>query len=249
MASIRELWRYPIKSVGGERLVGSASVTDLGIIGDRGWGVFDTETSTVLTARRTPELLFARAAVVAGGGAPHGEAAVQITLPDESVLTSADGDATNSALSAWLGRAVELRRAGDEGGTYEVPLDFENDAEWVSWQGPGGAWHDSPRHRLSLVSLATMGQWDARRFRANVILDGDGEDDLVGGSVRVGAATLEVTKPIDRCVIVTRPQPGLERDLDVLRTINKERATFLAVGALVTTPGTMREGDKLKPVG
>ena len=235
MLSISELWRYPIKSVGGER-INIATVTELGIAGDRGWGVFDIETGTVLTARRTPELLFASAAVRGGE--------VEVTLPDGTTLSGADPE-IDGRLSTWLGRAVELRPAGEQGGTYEVPLDFENDEHWVSWQGPGGAWHDSTKSRLSLVSRTTMRDWDPRRFRANVILDGAGEDDLVGSTITVGSVTLNVTKPIDRCVIVTRPQPGLDRDLDVLRTINAERASQLSIGALVTTPGTMSDGDRL----
>lgn len=234
---VSEIWRYPVKSVGGER-VAMATVTELGILGDRGWGIFDVDTSTVLTARRTPELLFASAALTGEG--------VAMTLPDESVVASSDGDC-NQALSTWLGRPVELRAAGDEGGTYEVPLDFENDENWVSWQGPGGAWHDSNKSRISLVSRTTMRDWDPRRFRANVVLDGQGEDDLVGQAVTVGSTQLDVTKPIDRCVIVTRPQPGIDRDLDVLRTINAERAAALSVGALITTEGTISEGDTVQP--
>lgn len=230
---VAELWRYPIKSVGGER-VAEATVTDLGITGDRGWGIFDLDTGTVLTARRTPELLFA-SAKLAGDE-------VSLTLPDGSVTTSGDADC-NDRISAWLQRPVELRAAGDEGGTYEVPLDFENDENWVSWQGPGHAWHDSTKSRISLVSRTTLRDWDQQRFRTNVILDGAGEDDLVGTTVSLGSTKLQVMKAIDRCVIVTRPQPGLERDLDVLRTINAERATSLAIGALVEAAGTIIEGD------
>ena len=236
--SVREIWRYPVKSVGGER-VAVATVTELGVIGDRGWGIFDVESGTVLTARRTPELLFASAAL---SGAD-----VALALPDGSELSSAD-DECDQQLSAWLGRPVELRAAGAEGGTYEVPLDFENDENWVSWQGPGGAWHDSKASRVSLVSRDTMRDWDQRRFRANIILDGSGEDELVGVHVNLGSTELAVMKPIDRCVIVTRPQPGLERDLDVLRTINAERATTLSVGALVVTEGTISQGDTISTV-
>jgi hypothetical protein len=138
--------------------------------------------------------------------------------------------------SEWLDRPVTLTAAaGQDGGTYEVPLDFENDDAWVSWQGPGDAWHDSTVSRVSLVTTATLGDWDRRRFRTNVILDGAGEDELIGDEIDLGGARLGVMKQIDRCVMVTRPQPGLERDLDVLRTINAQRATFLAVGALVVT--------------
>jgi uncharacterized protein len=140
---------------------------------------------------------------------------------------------------------VSLTRADTDGGTYEVPLDFEHDEEWVSWQGPGGAWHDSGKHRVSLVSTATLGDWDQRRFRANIVLDGSGEDDLVGRRIGLGGTRLDIVKPIDRCVIVTRPQPGLDRDLDVLRTINRERASCLAVGALVLVAGDVAVGDEV----
>ncbi len=228
--TIAEIWRFPVKSVGGERLA-EATITDEGIAGDRGWGLFDVETGNVLTARRAPDLLFATAAIDDAGD-------VAITLPDGTVT------ADNAVLSSWLGRAVELHRAGDEGGTYEVPLDFENDENWVSWQGPPKAWHDSPRSRVSFVSRTSLKGWDARRFRTNVLLEGEGEDELVGHSVAVGAdVQLDVTKRIDRCVIVTRPQPGLDRDLDVLRTINAEHESCLAIGATVSAVGTIAEGD------
>jgi len=235
---VSEIWRYPVKSMGGEP-VSVATVTDLGVLGDRAWGIFDVETGTVLTARRTPEMLFAAAALTG--------ADVALTLPDGTELSSAD-ETCDQQLSAWLGRPVELRAAGAEGGTYEVPLDFENDENWVSWQGPGGAWHDSKASRISLVSRDTMRDWDPRRFRANVILDGAGEDDLVGIHINLGTTELAVMKPIDRCVIVSRPQPGIDRDLDVLRTINAERETFLAIGALVVTEGRIAQGDTITAV-
>lgn len=230
---VAELWRYPVKSLGGERLA-SAHLGEIGIDGDRWWGLVDTSTGNVLTARREPRLLFASARLL---DAEH----VVVTLPDG---TETDDD---DALSAWLERPVTLRRAGGEGGRYEAPLDFELDERWVSWQGPGRAWHDSAASRVSLVSTATLGSWDRRRFRPNIVLDGSGEDDLVGSDVTLGGCRLTLTKQIDRCVMVTRAQPGLERDLDVLRTVNRERASLLAVGALVATEGTVTVGDELRP--
>jgi uncharacterized protein YcbX len=79
-----------------------------------------------------------------------------------------------------------------------------------------------------------------------VIVDGEGEDAFVGHRIRVGAVEAEVTKQIDRCVMTTRPQPGVDRDLDVLRTINKERAGNLAIGCVVTTPGAIALGDAVE---
>jgi uncharacterized protein YcbX len=188
-----------------------------------------------LTARRVPELLFASARLVDGDPA--------ITLPDGTI---ADGD---DALSDWLGRRVTLRRAADVGTReYENPLDFEHDDDWMAFEGAPGAFHDSLRTRVSLVSTGTLGAWDRRRFRANVVVDGDGEDAWVGSTVAIGDVRLDVGKRIGRCVMTTRPQPGgIDRDLDVLRTINRTRDGCLAVGALVSHPGTVRIGDAVTP--
>ena len=52
-----------------------------------------------------------------------------------------------------------------------------------------------------------------------------------------------VCKQIERCVMVTRPQPGLDRDIELLKHINAERDTFLSIGALVASPGMVHIGD------
>lgn len=59
---VTQIWRYPIKSVGGERLE-RANVTELGVDGDRRWGLVDDSTGFVLTARREPKLLMATCAL------------------------------------------------------------------------------------------------------------------------------------------------------------------------------------------
>lgn len=228
-----ELWRFPVKSIGGER-VEACEIGEFGITGDRGWGVRDDRTGNVLTGRREPRLLMATARLVDG---------VAITTTHDGRVLETDADFTE-----WLGRPVSLVRAGDEGGCYENPMDAENETDWVSWQGPGGAWHDSGRSRVSLVSTGSLDGWDVRRFRANVILDGEGEDELIGSTVGIGSARLDIVKAIDRCVMVSRPQPGLGPDLDVLRTINAERDGHLCVGALVDTAGAVAEGDELVPM-
>jgi uncharacterized protein YcbX len=230
-----ELWRYPVKSLQGERL-DEAVITPAGIDGDRAGAIFDADTGLGLTARRVPELLYGRARATGSGG-------VAIELPDGTLAQDDD------ALSRWLGRAVTLYEASDSGArVYENPLDFEDEdaSEWIRFQGSAGAFHDSAATQVSIVSTGTIGRWDRRRFRANVLVDGSGEDDLVGARVRAGEAVLDLVKQIPRCVMTTRPQPdGIERDLDVLRVINRERGGFLAVGALVVQPGVVRVGDEL----
>jgi uncharacterized protein len=236
---VLELWRYPVKSLQGERLA-AADVGPNGFAGDRGWALFDLGTGLGLTARRVPDLLWA-----AGRVRPDGTA--EVVLPDGTVT------ADDAVLSAWLGRPVALRSADSLGAAprYEAPDDDEDDgaAVWHEWNGAPAALHDSSDFRVSFVSTGTLGTWDRRRFRANVVLDGEGEDGLAGARVRLGSAELARVQGISRCVMVTRPQPGgIGRANDVLKTIHRERDGLFAMGGRVVVPGTVRPGDRLERV-
>ena len=236
VARVAELWRYPVKSMQGE-LLSEAHVAPTGIVGDRAWAVVDIDTGLALTGRRAPQLLFAHASMV--------DDDVRITLPDGSIA------ADDAALSEWLDRPVALARATEAtSGRFEIGLAEDDDAdrdpsvEWYEWEGPVGTFHDSKRTQVSIIGAATVGPWDMRRFRPNVVIDGTGEDEWVGSTVRTGDVTLDVVKQIDRCVMTTRAQPGgIDRDVEVLRTIIRERANNLGIGSLVRTPGTVCVGD------
>ena len=99
---------YPVKSMQGEDLTGSL-FTERGIPGDRHWGIEDTATGVVLSAKREPRLLDAFVKVAEGE--------VVITLPDGAITGSTDPNA-DAVLSEWLGHGAparhrRLRRAGD----------------------------------------------------------------------------------------------------------------------------------------
>lgn len=227
---VQEIWRYPVKSMGGEQLPG-CDVDERGLEFDRAWGVYDPASGMVLTARREPALLFLSATVADG-------------RPE---IRTADGDdvSSDANLSTWLGRPVEIRSAADGPATFENPLDVDTETDWVQWQSAGTTFHDG-RSTISLVSRTTMRDWDRRRFRMNLTLDSAGDDEL-GGLLTVGTSTLSIRKPIDRCVMVTRPQPGIERDLGVLTTIARERENRLGVGATVVSSGRIDVGDDVLP--
>lgn len=237
---VEQLWRYPVKSMGGERL-DVAEVGELGIDGDRQWAVIDLATGYGLTAKREPELLYASASVV------DGEVLIHL---DANVTLTGTGTATDAVLSDWLGRPVSLRRATrDVNATYEIAADFEaeHDSQLLHWDGPQGRFHDSTRRPVTIAALAEMGDWAPRRFRMNVLTSGESSAQLVGRQVALGTATVEIVMAVDRCILTTRAQPGgIERDLDVLRTINREMAGNLGVGGRVTTPGTVAVGDELQ---
>jgi uncharacterized protein len=97
------------------------------------------------------------------------------------------------------------------------------------------------------ASLHPSGDWDVRRFRPNLLIATNGddwdEDDWCGRTVRIGDVELAPQRPCERCTMVTRVQPGLERDLDIYRTVARHHAGNLGVWTAVHTPGIMRVGD------
>jgi hypothetical protein len=228
---VAEIWRFPVKSLGGELLT-HADVDELGITGDRQWGLYDPVGDKVLTARREPQLLFLSARLDDG----------------EPVITNVGGDVLDGddAVSKALGRRVELVGADAGTATFENPLDVEHETDWMEWQSSNGTLHDG-RSKISFVNRSSLRDWDPRRFRLNVIFDGADDERDLDGDVRVGTAVVSIRKPIARCIMVTRPQPGLDRDVSVLKQIIAERDNELGIGGVVTTPGRIAVGDQITP--
>lgn len=240
---VRGLWRHPVKSMLGEAL-DEAEFNEGGIAGDRVWGVKDLSTDLILTARREPRLLHAAARLTVGGE-PH------ITLPDGTAVVGVGPD-TDAALTDWLGKPVALVSAADEPPREaEVFSDATDDSSpTATWTMPPGRFVDLfPLLVLTTASLRAGasaypgGVWDVRRFRPNVLLDVDGddwvEDAWVGSRLTIGPVEIEPTSAAFRCTIVTRPQPGLERDLDIFKTLNKVHNACIGVWAMVKQGGTV----------
>ena len=176
---VKELWRYPVKSLHGER-VDSAHVGPEGIEGDRRFAIFDAETGFGLTGRRHGELLF--------GSARWLGDSVEITLPDGTVARD------DAALSEWLGRPVTLRSTDEDVvRSFENVDDFEHEdtSAWHPFVGAGSSFRDTEATVLSLVSTGSLGEWDRRRFRSNIVLEGSGEESLIGSRVSLGERSEE----------------------------------------------------------
>jgi uncharacterized protein YcbX len=229
--AVAQVWRYPVKSMQGE----TPDVLDLDgdrVPLDREWGVRDSTTGRVLTGRGEPRLLLASARVVDGDR-------VCITLPDGRQLHE-DDDATDLALSSYLGRPVHLARAKPDERQGFAEEGFE-------WRSRSGSFNDGhPVHLLTTATLAA-GPWDARRFRANLVLDVDAapfaEDEWT--SVQARNVVLEIYKKTGRCSIPTRAQPGLAEDPSIRTDLVRNRNARLGVYARVTTPGPIAAGDAL----
>jgi uncharacterized protein YcbX len=106
---VAELWRYPVKSLGGGR-VDQAELGPRGVLGDRLWAVRDLERDVTASARQLPVLLTATARYVGPVGAdagPGNAPDVEITFPDGTVVSSSD-DGVHTKLSELAGRDVRL---------------------------------------------------------------------------------------------------------------------------------------------
>jgi uncharacterized protein YcbX len=108
--SVAEIWRYPVKSMGGERL-GRSVITARGLHADRMWAVRDVGLDTFTTARRWPVLLQCSARFLedpAGRSAEPGDVLeVIITFPDGTEVSSSD-PAIHDRLSDLIGKPARL---------------------------------------------------------------------------------------------------------------------------------------------
>lgn len=285
--SLTQLWRYPVKSMGGAQ-VDEVRLEKRGVHADRLWAVRDLEHDITASARRLPAILgcSARYAVEPGPDAGPGNAPeVIITFPD-GVERSSSEPGLDGALSELFGRDVRLTAlppsddtslhrltvaqsrknfapgvvrkdfglAGNEALPDTSVFSTKQVLTLARFSTPPGSFADlSPVHLLSTTSLASLSAdgtpYDVRRFRPNLLvaLDDSGteypEASWVGGDVTVGAAALRVTNPTVRCVVPTRPQPGVELDRGLTRRLAEATDRFLGVYADVSTPGVVRVGD------
>jgi uncharacterized protein len=243
------LWRYPVKSLQGEPLE-SARVEDDGLVGDRRWGIRDLGTGRILTARRRPELL--------GAAASYDGDLPVITLPDGDRLTG-PGKRTDRCLSDWLGSPVSLVAsvAGDPGRAEFFADATDDTSRAIEWTMPEHRYVDAAALLVltsaSLRAAAALhpdGVWDPRRFRPNLLIDADhegwAEDGWIGKPLVVGQAILSATEQCVRCTMVTRPQPGLEADVDVFRTLARHHAARFGVWTEVLVAGKLRVGDRAR---
>lgn len=119
--TVRELWRYPIKSLGGE-LLPAATIGDKGILGDRGWVMRDETTGRFGTAKRIPALFTMSARYIWEPKNAEDSPPVEITLPDGWKVRS-DNPKSAERVSEALEREITLwpRQPADNLDFYRRP--------------------------------------------------------------------------------------------------------------------------------
>jgi uncharacterized protein YcbX len=247
-ATVAELWRYPVKSMQGER-VDELHLAPGGAVGDRVLAVVDPAAGKVLSAKRYADLLLASASTV--------DDEIVIALPDDQQY-SANDDKVHDALSDWLGKSVRLEAPPAEG---VYPMEMysgmsDETSPIFEWGGPPGTWLDlADAHFLTTASLRAIaklhpdGTWDVRRFRPYALIDTD-EEGFVEESwttFEIGSVGAKVMMPTMRCSMPSRAQPGIDRDMAIGTTIRDGNANNLGVYASVTQAGTIAVGDTVVP--
>ncbi|HEV7254935.1 MAG TPA: MOSC domain-containing protein [Mesorhizobium sp.] len=234
---VSELWRYPVSSLGGER-VAVLAVEAAGVPGERGYGVVALDDGKIAAPgmdRRWEPL--------PGVKARSAEGRIELSTDGKRWVAVPSPEA-DRALSDRLGFAAAVHPYADG------PLP-------EGYDGPRAVnrYRPSALHLVTTASLGRLkalhpaGDADARRFRPNILIempDAPGrfpETEWIGRALTVGEARLTVEEPCRRCGFTIMAQDELERDADVLRQLVRHNGHNMGVYCAVARPGVLRVGD------
>jgi uncharacterized protein len=229
---VEQIWRYPVKSIGGEQIESTCADED-GVQGDRVWAVQDAagKLGSGKDSRR-----FTRIFGLLGLTARYEDLAEPPIVTDGNCTDYpvATG-AADEFLRSMAGRRVWVRR--DTGIMHFDGVPF------------------------TLVGTATLGwlaaqlpsvQVEARRLRPNLVVrtsEPFEEEAWLGQQVRIGTAEAMFEVILPRCVMVGMAQPGLARSNAVLKRIGArtDNPLGMAIGGHVTNAGEVSVGDLVRP--
>jgi uncharacterized protein YcbX len=247
---LEHIYRHPVKGLTPERLAASVLQQGAGIPFDRACG---------FTSGNLPD------PPVAGGWVPA-RTFIQLTVYPELARFRARLDETHGRLT-FTSPAGESAEAllGDAAGAAAanalIARHFAAGPHGVSalhvQAQPKGHWDftDTGISILNLASLRVLEQVagvtiDARRFRANLHVDGLqpwAEFGLMGGRYRLGGAVIDVTRPAMRCAATTADPDTGDTGLNVPALLRKATGhLFFAVYGRVIETGAVRPGDRLE---
>ncbi len=255
VGAVAELWRYPVKSMLGER-VPELLVTRSGAVGDRAWALREPTSGRIASAKKYPRLLAFRAAYETEP-TPDAPGRIRIEAPDGRQFTPEDEDAS-AIVSEIVGARLQFEscaRADERTGVDpqtvfgDVPVG-ELKPEWTPETMPdyfqlmsGSFLEIGPLFLVTSGSIEHLrmlqggtARIDRRRFRPNIYVDsvcaGGGfvEDDWLEKTLILGQhVELDEFQPTLWCVTSTLAQEDLPRDLSILRTAAQNHKGCLGV--------------------
>lgn len=253
---LSELWRYPVKSLRGDRCM-SLAVDARGPSGDRHWMLVD-EQGRFLTQRQ-----LARMALIQAEPTAHGlqlscaEQVIEVLRPEpdaallpvrvwrDNCLAQLADSAVNDWLSGLLDVACRL--------VYLLPSQLRQvDLDYAQ---PGDQTGFSDGFPFLLISQASLDDLNSRlaqalpmrRFRPNLVVSGCepyAEDSW--RRIRIGKLTFRVAKPCSRCIIPTIDPETAARGAEPLRTLatyrRRDNKIWFGQNLLHDGIGELREG-------
>lgn len=204
--TIEQLFRFPVKSMMGERC-DELTIGPRGAVGDRVWAVRDEQRGGIRGGKKIPALMTLSAGF-AGEAAAEGSSEVMIRAPDGDTRSSAAED-INDWLSDKLQHPVSLwpllpedaldhyRRGAPDHEDFETELremfarspdeplpDLSLFAEVIEYESPPGTYFDAfPILLISRESLASLAahrpesRFAVERFRPNILVSTTGAND------------------------------------------------------------------------
>ncbi len=228
---VSDLWRFPVKSLGGERLR-RGFVGPFGVLGDRRHAVVDGK-GHGLSARRFSALLGFSARYLDADAADR----LEITTPGGAVVPPEDHAIAEELWSILDGPASIVRTPASVHDIAPIHIVTSSSLN-------------------ELGRLVEDPEIDRRRFRPNLVVEPEVaepfiESSWVGTRMQLGdeGPVLDVISPTERCAVTTFDPDTLERRPEVHGTIARERDNFFGVYAVVIKPGWVSVGDSLADVG
>ncbi|MGE0039581.1 MAG: MOSC domain-containing protein [Vicinamibacterales bacterium] len=232
VGTVEALFRYPVKSMSGERLE-SADVGWHGVDGDRRLAfrrLDDRSGFPWLTASRLPELL--RFAPLRRGPTDEGALPTDVRTPEGETLPLFGPE-----LAALVG------------GRHGSPVEMVHLNRGIFDEAS-----------ISVITSATVGEIgrlssqppDVRRFRPNILIASSraipfDEDEWVSGVLWFGetgeAAAISVTNHDERCAMVNFDPDSARATPEVLKAIVRERDNKAGVYGAVTRRGRVAVGQ------
>ena len=227
---IRQLARYPVKSMRGEAC-SSLLLTLQGFEEDRRFAFVQSESRSAfpwLTARELPELLRWQPSIE-NPGSPH--VSVTVTTPNGDRWPVASNE-LRQAVENRFGKPVFLLR--NYRGSYDVA-----NVSLISEQ------------TIQRIAEESGIEANPSRFRPNLLVNlasGAAFDELkwVGRVLRLGdRARVAVIKVDERCVMITLDPITLQSSPQVLKCVVQQHNNCAGVYATVLTAGEVRTGDSI----
>lgn len=260
------LYRYPVKSLGGQS-VDSLKPEIRGFQDDRRW-MFVEENGQFISRRNVPamcehaaevhgdELRFVRIAdgsiLGAVAGAREGKRSIDVTVWDDALTATLIEDESIPAIAEGLG--IPGARLVHMGADNRRPVDprFAKTGEEVSF-ADGFPYLVTGTASLKDLSGRVGESLDERRFRPNIIVTTDTpfeEDNWK--ALAIGEHQFRITKPCGRCIMITQEPETGDRNLRVLAELSAYRKVgnkvlFGMNGCWEGGEGAVSVGDLVAP--